>query len=668
MSRTLEHLHVACNNCKMRKVRCNGEQPTCSTCLKQGRECIYQPLRARGRKKGRCLRAEHSQTGLPPLAAKRCREVRLGLGVGHAETGAFQFFGSASVLSFFQVFYRRIHGNEDESLSPGVMRVWGMERFVFPPAHSGFEGGPISSHAWIPRDLADCFVDNYFLVCHPQYPFLKRSDVEHALTASYEPPCTERMAQSGNITCIVSKNILLMVLAIGAITCTTSPQGDPKEAERWAIYLSSLVDSRNFVLASTTIGVVQFLLLKSIFGTQQMRTNDAYLYAGQAALAAIALGMHRAQVADGSQSERHQMRVTFYILYYTERLAALFYGRPSCFRDEFIDVPYPEDLPGSEGSCADTNFAYVRAMADIGKIADQINGQIYFLSGSEAIKKDTIQKCDAGLDEAVQGLPPHLQFFDTAMPISAFSWQDVQRTHIGLMYYNCRILIHRPSVCFLGLHESLNDALAEAAAAGIPDLLSGIDRAVSAANSLILLALDAFTVRAPIMRQDSAVAYTVMGACLCLLYHMLDGPAKTSINDATALFDVVNSGIQVLEYMEHPGPLSGKRTMSENIINVARDAFQTARHSSNNSTEGASSEAVDESQQDYMNTSTAISQNNVVQLDPLLSHFPWLCEPVLPAAFSDTQSLSNFTPEDTPLYLDGNIDDNNTSGFYWTNC
>ena len=33
---------VACNSCKNRKSRCNGQRPTCSTCLDLGFECVYR--------------------------------------------------------------------------------------------------------------------------------------------------------------------------------------------------------------------------------------------------------------------------------------------------------------------------------------------------------------------------------------------------------------------------------------------------------------------------------------------------------------------------------------------------------------------------------------------------------------------------------------------------
>lgn len=62
------------------------------------------------------------------------------------------------------------------------------------------------------------------------------------------------------------------------------------------------------------------------------------------------------------------------------------HGRPSSFRDELIDAPYPEDL-SSLGRVEDLEAAnhinatarsgWSRAMAQIGKIADRIFVEIY---------------------------------------------------------------------------------------------------------------------------------------------------------------------------------------------------------------------------------------------------------------------------------------------------
>lgn len=35
---------MACIHCRQRKIRCDGQQPTCSTCFRLGRYCVYESI------------------------------------------------------------------------------------------------------------------------------------------------------------------------------------------------------------------------------------------------------------------------------------------------------------------------------------------------------------------------------------------------------------------------------------------------------------------------------------------------------------------------------------------------------------------------------------------------------------------------------------------------
>lgn len=460
------------------------------------------------------------------------------------------------------------------------MHIWGLDKFVFSPEPPELRDESNALHAFLPRDMGDCFLKTYFKVCHPQFPFLVRDEIKRAWDNLWEPPqqpgTTTQMCQGNRLT---ERNIVLMVLAIGAIMASLSPGKDAKVLERWACHLSSRVQLRGHAFEDTSLGGVHLLLLKSIFGIQLMRPNDAHLYASHAAVNALALGMNRAQVANGPRPEMHRLRVTFYSLYANERLVTLCFGRPSCLRDELIDTALPEDLPSSEPD-ENTNLAFVRAMTALARTADRISTGIYCAIGAAdtaAAIDRTAHECDAELDEVLKSLPAFLHFFDAAVPPSAHAWQEIQRTHLGLAYYHCRILIHRPLACFASMHATNAEAAAEAATLGIADLQGSIARAMEASEALIGLALEAFTVRVPDMHQDAGVAYNVMGACLTLLYRVLDGPARTSAADAATIFNLVQDGIRCLDLMNHHGPRFSKMTLSERILTAAKDAFWSAR-------------------------------------------------------------------------------------------
>lgn len=674
----LQHLHAACTSCKGRKVRCSGERPSCLSCSKYGRECLYLPLRPRGRKRRRGpedhvesgrdgenivngtntninsqelapITANEQSQSQPraralcpgPLAAKRHRELRSGMGICQASTGAFQFYGPASNLAFFQSFYQRINNNADGPASqgpPAAMHIWGLDKFVFSPEPPESRDESNALHAFLPRDMGDCFLKTYFKVCHPQFPFLVRDEIERAWDKLWEPPqqpgTTAQICQGNRLT---ERNIVLMVLAIGAIMASLSPGKDAKVLERWACHLSLRVQLRGHAFEDTSLGGVHLLLLKSIFGIQLMRPNEAHLYASHAAVNALALGMNRAQVASGPRPEMHRLRVTFWSIYSNERLVTLCFGRPSCLRDELIDVALPEDLPSAEPD-ENSNLAFVRAMAALARTGDRISSGIYCAIGAaDAAAIDrTAQECDAELDEVTKSLPPFLHFFDATMPPSPHAWQEIQRTHLGLAYYHCRILIHRPLACFASMHATNAEAAAEAATLGIADLQGSIARAMEASEALIGLALEAFTVRVPDMHQDAGVAYNVMGACLTLLYRVLDGPARTSAADAATIFNLVQDGIRCLDLMNHHGPRFSKMTLSERILTAAKDAFWSAREEGGTggarasrgetSGQGLEGEGAGDGHVDGVGPAPDLDLQGTTHdnLDILLTQFPWL--------------------------------------------
>ncbi|KAK1979457.1 hypothetical protein LZ30DRAFT_177173 [Colletotrichum cereale] len=44
MSQTHAQRHTACKSCRDKKVRCDGDQPSCSKCLRSGDQCLYMPI------------------------------------------------------------------------------------------------------------------------------------------------------------------------------------------------------------------------------------------------------------------------------------------------------------------------------------------------------------------------------------------------------------------------------------------------------------------------------------------------------------------------------------------------------------------------------------------------------------------------------------------------
>src|ERR1700759_3794463 len=56
--------HLACNTCRKRKSKCNGERPVCQTCENTGRDCEWEEtLRKTGPRRG-YIRSLEARLGL----------------------------------------------------------------------------------------------------------------------------------------------------------------------------------------------------------------------------------------------------------------------------------------------------------------------------------------------------------------------------------------------------------------------------------------------------------------------------------------------------------------------------------------------------------------------------------------------------------------------------
>ncbi|EAU34335.1 predicted protein [Aspergillus terreus NIH2624] len=516
-----------------------------------------------------------------PAHYKRQRELRAGIGVSNPKTGNFQFYGPSSGFCFLQRVYQRImQSTPNESLLhrrscsiPDALQKWGIERFMF-AADAGPGDPPHASwpaEAFLPRALGDRFIDAYFKIMHPQMPVLVHAEILESWAQMWETPVRGQP--------IKNKEILFMVLAIGSRVVNLKGKQPEARVEGWAEYFSSRASEGPIFLQEPSVKGMHLMLLKAMYSLQLMRQNDAYLYLGHATRTAMVLGLHRSQVTDGREPHMHRLRLTFWIVFVFERISSVYMGRPSALSENQIDTAYPEDLAYPSGGdsyhAPSIECAWVRAMADIAKLADRVSIDIYSPASIRSLADmarchQTSIECDAALQTITRALPPYLHFFDEAVPVGD-DWQEIQRLSLGFSYYVVRMLLYRPALVMTTFFASTAEA--QQSAEGCIDLRACIDASTSAARNLVNLAYDVYFRRFPDIRYDGALASFIVSSCMTLLYDVLN--LGSDPDRARQTFAVVERGIRCLDEIEHVGYTTGK-AMSVDLMKVAKQAVLAA--------------------------------------------------------------------------------------------
>ncbi|KAJ2864249.1 hypothetical protein GGI22_001766, partial [Coemansia erecta] len=72
---------MACRACRLRKIRCGGERPRCTYCVKKGYECVLTPHKKRGRPRKNSNRG--NKQGEPRLGGSDTDDIPLATAVNH---------------------------------------------------------------------------------------------------------------------------------------------------------------------------------------------------------------------------------------------------------------------------------------------------------------------------------------------------------------------------------------------------------------------------------------------------------------------------------------------------------------------------------------------------------------------------------------------------------
>lgn len=327
----------ACEPCRRRKIRCNGERP-CPHCRSRPAECRYR-LKPR-------VRARPSMPSNPPsVTSSNTAESRTEPGserriepqdapselygtvvaaaqqAPHQSTDGSQlFYGPSSNFAFLQQLHRIILSSQPGGLTSscgGQHDDQGLDLFL---QRNVFFGVPsrltqethhlLTQNARLPeiapKVLAEQFLESFKVSSLHLLPFLTDASLDALFASAYSEDAGTQLESQKAI-------LLPLVLAIGALS---TPETELAEA----LFMHAKWRSAMYEDA-VTLPMIQISLLKADYQINIGRPNSGYLTVGTACRKALAMGLHAN--AEKTYPQTHvedieERRTTLWCLYFYE--------------------------------------------------------------------------------------------------------------------------------------------------------------------------------------------------------------------------------------------------------------------------------------------------------------------------------------------------------------
>ncbi|KAK8027234.1 hypothetical protein PG991_004290 [Apiospora marii] len=375
-----DRVALACQRCKTRKQKCDGQRPACASCARLSLKCVYiVPLiPAAGEKKlyikaleqrvaelesalaslghmgagtdhlrgtvGAAIPSPHLQTPgrhvlQPPPPPPQQQHMQpdsdddendiliavrdLSLSASGHYVGASSNITIGRVLNSVVQSQRTSIANQHDSHSIGDEDD-PAPKSVYSAQLSDFVGVPMLS-----PNVAHRLLEGWFRHIATRYPVLHTARV------------LELHANRDNISDEYEKSILHLVYAVsGRWLESAGEMGHFFSEQHYNIafgYMDSLLQLRN----SRT---VDYLLLMALYCTRAPRDPGAWTYVGAAMRLCVELGLHRRPRRQLPSVEAEMNKRRFWTTYFLDRDISIAIGRPPSLSDHDIDAELPLDI------------------------------------------------------------------------------------------------------------------------------------------------------------------------------------------------------------------------------------------------------------------------------------------------------------------------------------
>ena len=335
MERIGTKISKACEPCRRRKIKCNGEQP-CGLCQSHPAHCLYRAkARDRASARQRASRVNEQANATPeahstnletPVTPRDYQptdpEVYRGITATHTQQGpnagecAQLFYGPSSNFAFLQQLHKGVlhglkqlpeGGVDDHEGSAGLDMFVQRSIFFGTPSTlgTGHPARPRQPTEIVSAAQATIFLEKFKAASFHLVPMFTEIELDQMLHDLYrqDSPTALRSQEAG---------LVLAALANGALCANATDLAE-------MLYEQAKVIVAAFDEA-VTLAMIQVSILLSDYQVNMGRPNSAYLQLGTATRRAFAMGLNReGSRARHSKEELQKRRSTMWCLYFHER-------------------------------------------------------------------------------------------------------------------------------------------------------------------------------------------------------------------------------------------------------------------------------------------------------------------------------------------------------------
>ncbi|KAL6713326.1 hypothetical protein ACLMJK_008791 [Lecanora helva] len=609
---------TACDNCKRRKQKCDGNQP-CPTCIKKQFTCTYNipdqrssdrsTSETQSRKRVRSdenhdiqgslpiaqplsgpvidLDPWNGASGLPvtngstkdtgPFQQADCGKLEDGCNSEGDEevdnhtmtrmledgTGRLVYIGDSADMSFLQL------------LRMIIENVTGPSPFSLDPGRNGLVDAQLSplpdtqlTHQLPSKETALVLVNAFFINTHGLLLIFDESTFLATLDVVYSDPLTIDRIYLCHLNLVLAIGICLATPEYGSREATIVEIVRSKHPSQSEILYSN---ARHLSNPTTTLEdgdarSIQTLLLMAAYMMYKCKRNAAYSYIGMAVRTAYSLGLHREETLAIFPVDEQEFRKNLWrSLFVMDRFLATYLGRPFAIAEEECageslnprgnTYQHLSELQPNQISSAGLE-ATVRCAHVIGLILRKVYRQRRISTKMAHSLADECRQWPASLSPALHW----------RRASSKNRRQAIASLHCNLAYCHSIVLLSRPFFLYLlrldVLKTQVGDKPKEPSSREHMERFS--DACIIASIHTIALIQKAYEGRY-LPQMNSAATYTLFSAALIIFADQFARPSKSALSKRC-----MANAVSIMSYCGEKDPHSRRAAY---ILNQLRDVI-----------------------------------------------------------------------------------------------